>query len=86
MDLNCIGTNFNTNQNLERGKGIEKGADTFLKQFWYIFETISNGPGVGLGIYFSILLIINTPPRGAERPWGAAEGGAGVFIIKNIEK
>ena len=37
---------------LERGKGIEQGFETFLKQICYIFETISNGPGVGLGIDF----------------------------------
>ena len=69
-----------------KGQDHRKGVETFLQQFRNIFETISNGLGVGTGIFFSIFLSINTPPRGAKRPWGAAEGGAGVFIDKNIEK
>ena len=41
--------------------------------------------GWAQGSFFHFFLI-DTPPRGAKRPWGAAEGGAGVLIAKNIKK
>ncbi len=63
------------NHGQDRGKTIVKVDEAFLKQFVNIFETISNGPRVGTGVFFSILGLINT-----KRSWDAAEGDAGVFI------
>ncbi len=47
----------------ESGKTIEKADETFLQEFW---KKISNGPGVGTGL-FSIFLSMKTPPRGVKR-------------------